>query len=117
MAEVKYKEYSEEEDRIYCDAIAKVRECLACGATMEEACEALGPIEEQLRGFIEDDALKIAIAEMYFSQGLALDILSDRLRVPLDKLQKALGEMLEDVGQSSSEYYRMTHGEGSFGNA
>lgn len=117
MADVRYKEYSEEEDKIYTYAITRVLESIRNGMTMEEASLSVDVKEEELKSYIMDDALKVAIAERYFGQGVALEQLSETLKVPVSKLQQALREMLEDVGHTSSEYYRMTHGDGACGNA
>ncbi len=117
MAEVKYKEYTEEEDRIYNEAIKNLMESLRNGMSVEDAFKLVTIEDEQLKAFIRDDAIKITIAERYFGQGLPLEYLSESLGIPIPQLQKAVREMLEDVGHSSAEYFRLTHGDGAFGNA
>lgn len=117
MAKVRYKEYSEQEDKIYEEAIAKARENIKNGMGLEDAFQGIEIEDEELRGYIMDDALKIAIAEMYFGQGMSIEDLSHRLNVSVTKLHTAIREMLEDIGHSSVELLKMTYGEGGFGNA
>lgn len=117
MADVKYKEYSEEEDRIYMETMEKVRDILKSGKSMEEAFCNLTDVDDELKALIYDDALKIVIAERHFSMGITVDEISQSLKVPAISIYKAIAEMLEDVGHTSSEFYKQTIGQNQVGNA
>ena len=45
--------------------------------------------------------LKVIIAEEHYNKNIPLDKLSDALKVPVDRLESAKAEMLEDVKNSS----------------
>jgi hypothetical protein len=117
MTEVKYKEYSEEEDRIYKEAMTNLMGSIRNGMSVEDAFALVKIEDEELKAFIRDDAIKIIIAERYFLQGVDLQQISERLGVPMPQIIQAVREMLEDVGYSSAEYFRLTHGDGALGNA
>ncbi|MFQ3574399.1 MAG: hypothetical protein SNJ53_07190 [Thermodesulfovibrionales bacterium] len=117
MSSLRYKEYNDEEARIYEEGIEKMRRCMNQGKTFQEASDLIDVEDDSLKGFILDDALKIFIAEQHFVLGLSLNKISESLRVDLNTIQKAVVEMLEDVAHTSAEYYRMVHGDDAIGNA
>lgn len=117
MADFEYKHYTEEEAKIYDEAIAKIRSGLDNGLSFHEACSAADVRDEALKGFIMDDALKIAIAERHYGKGLLLQQVADALKVPLKKINAAHLEMLEDAGITAAEYYKQNYPDGPGGNA
>jgi hypothetical protein len=117
MADFKYKEYTAEEDKIYNDAIAKIREGLKNGLGFDEACSMADVADAELKEFIEDDALKIMIAEMHYAKGMPLDRVADALKVPVKKIAKANGEMLEDAGIAAAKMFRQSNPGGITGSA
>ncbi len=106
MEEFRYKEYTEEESHIYHETMEKIMEGLTRGLSFEEACSAVEVPDEQLRAFIEDDALKIMIADMHYTKGISLEQVAEELKVQLDKLRRANAEMLQDIEMTSAEVYR-----------
>lgn len=117
MEDFAYKEYTEGETKIYNEAMCKIMEALEKGLTFEEACGAAKVEDEQLRGFILDDALKVAIADMFYRKGFPLPEVAAALQVSIDRINKANAEMLEDVEISATEMYRMNNPNGPVGNA
>lgn len=117
MAEVTYKQYSEEESRIYNEALAKIREGIANGLNFSEATSVVNIGDAELEKLVIDDALKILIAEMHFAKGELLYKVADTLKVPLKTVNKAHMEMLEDAGIAAAETYSGENPEGLFGNA
>ena len=117
MSAVKYKQYSPEEDRIYTESIAKIREGMKNGLTFDKACDAISVADEELKGFILDDALKIMIAELHYGKGLSLEDVAKTLSVPMGKISVASLEMLEDAGVAAAELHRKTMPSGPAGNA
>lgn len=106
MDDVKYKEYTPEESMIYDEAMARIRKALGEGMTFPEACALADIKDPQLKAFVVDDALKVAIGEMHFGKGKSLEELSRNLQVPPRALFKAVAEMLEDAGIAAAEAYR-----------
>ena len=117
MADFKYKEYTEEESRIYNESMAKIKGGIENGLSFHEACNSLNIGNKELANFIADDALKVAIAEMHYGKGLLLQQVAEELKVPVKKINDAHLEMLEDAGITAAEFYRMTNPGGPAGNA
>lgn len=116
MADFKYKEYSEEENKIYDEAMTKIREGLKNGLNFNEACSIIN-VDNELKKFIVDDALKIMIAEMHYAKGMTLKQVADALKVPLKAIDIANMEMLEDVSMTAVEIYRKSNPDSPIGNA
>ncbi len=112
-----YKEYTEEESRLYDQTLEKILQGLKYGMTFQAACSVAHLEDAALRGFVEDDALKIMIAEMHYNQGLTLDRVAEKLGMPVDILMKANDEMLQDVEITSVEFYQAQHPGSHSGNA
>jgi hypothetical protein len=106
MEEFRYKEYTEEESHIYHETMKKIMEGLTRGLPFDQACGLVKVPDEQLRGFIEDDALKIVIADMHYIKGISLEQAAEELNVHVDKLRRANAEMLQDIEITSVEVYR-----------
>ncbi|MCC6347086.1 MAG: hypothetical protein IT388_07870 [Nitrospirales bacterium] len=117
MADIRYKQYTEEESRIYDAAIARIREGMKNGLSFPEACASIAVEDAELKRLILDDALKIMIAEMHFGRELLLPQVAGILKVPLDRVTVAVAEMLDDVGITAAEQYRKENPDASFGNA
>lgn len=106
MEEFRYKEYTEEESHIYHEALKKIMEGLIKGLPFGEACSGIEVSDDQLRGFIEDDALKIMIADLHYNKGIPLEKIAEDLKVEYDILWRANTEMLQDIEMTSMEIYR-----------
>jgi hypothetical protein len=116
MEDFKYKQYTDEENKIYNEAMAKIMEGLRNGLSFNEACSIVNVQDKDLRGFIEDDALKIMIAEMHYTKGLSLPEVAATLRVSIETTNKANLEMLEDVGITAIDVYRLNSPDSPIGN-
>jgi hypothetical protein len=117
MGNVKYKQYSPEEDRIYTESIAAIREGMKNGLTFDKACDAITVEDEGLKEFILDDALKIMIAEMHYGKGVSLSEVARALNIPMSRVSVASLEMLEDAGVAAAELNRKCAPNGPAGNA
>ncbi len=109
MEEFRYKEYTEEESRRYEQALQKILDGLRSGLPFREACDAVHHDDEALRAFVEDDALKIMIAEMHYNGGQSLEEVARKLGVAVDTLARANREMLQDVEAASVDVFRAHH--------
>jgi len=117
MGNVKYKKYSPEEDRIYSESIAAIREEMKKGLTFDKACDTINVEDEELKKFILDDALKIMIAEMHYGKGVSLGEVAAALNIPMSKVSVASLEMLEDAGCAAADLNRKCTPNGPAGNA
>jgi len=117
MEDFTYKEYTEEENNIYNEAMKSIMDGLWNGMNFREACSSVCPDNQALKGYIEDDALKIMIAEMHFIKGLSLQNVADTLQLSMDIINKAHAEMMEDVEITSTEIYRLKNPDRPIGNA
>ncbi len=112
-----YRVYTEEEDRIYNTAIAKILNNLKSGLNFKEACSMVEVEDLELKRFIVDDALKVSIADMHFSRGMSIEQISDVLNIPVNILDIVKAQMLEEVGVTASEIYKMSNPDSPIGNA
>lgn len=103
---VEYKEYTPEESAIYEAAIGRIREGIESGLSFDDACSKTEIADPGLRVFIEDDALKIMLAEQHFAGGASLPDCAERLGLSMTRISRAIVEMLEDAGVSASEMYQ-----------
>ncbi len=90
-----------ETDKIYVQSLAKVRKGIAAGLTFDSASAALDIADEEMKKQIIDDILKVFIAEVHFAKNVSLQELGMALHLPVERLEKAREEMLEDIEQSS----------------
>ncbi len=109
MKEIKYKEYTSEENVIYYDSIGKILTSLRNGSSFKEACSGVEILDPSLKNFIYDDAIKVMIAELHYRDGLPLDEVAKRLDISVVKISYASLEMLEDAEISSSEAFRQNN--------
>ena len=117
MEEFIYKEYTEDENRIYEEAVPAIIDLVKNGLSFHDACERVKVDNDELKAYIVDDALKIILAEMHFKQGMSLQEVSELITVATDVLIKAQREMLQDVSISASEFFKKTSPHGQCGNA
>lgn len=97
---ITYKNFNEEEDKMYNRFINLIRENVSNGLKFNLACNAIDVEDKDLKKMIIADALKIEIAELYYGKGLPLIDVSKKLGVPMERLLKANEEMLEDIVHS-----------------
>lgn len=98
-----YKEFTEEEDRIYRKYIGMIRSNIGNGVKFDLACQLISVEDQELKAVIIDDALKIEIAELHYGKRIPLDEISRKLGVPMERLLQASNEMVEDVMNTANE--------------
>lgn len=86
-----------EAEKIYMNALAKIREGLAKGFDFVSASASVIIDDDALRQIVLDDVLKVIIAEEHFIKMVPLEQISKKLNLPIDRLESATSEMLEDV--------------------
>ena len=105
------RQFSEEDNRIYRKSIEMIRTNLENGVKFDLACEFITMEDRELKAMIIDDALKIELAELHYGKRMPLLEVSKRLGVSMDRLLKASHEMLEDVVQTTEEFYGWESGD------
>ncbi len=93
--------FSSEAERTYMSALAKMREGLAKGFDFKSASTSIMISDESLRHAVLDDVLKVIIAEEHFMKGIPVEQVGQKLNLPLEQLEKAMTEMLEDVEETT----------------
>ena len=94
---INYKQFTEEEDRIYEKSITVIKSNVGNGVKFDLACEFIAVDDAELKGLIVDDALKIEIAEQHYGKRIPLIEVAKKLGVPMERLLRACTEMMEDV--------------------
>jgi hypothetical protein len=97
--------FTSETDKLYMEALSRVRGGLSQGLDFDTACSAIDVADEAMKAHIVDDILKVIIAEEHFAKGVSFDALSQRLNVPVERLEKARREMFEDVEKTALKAY------------
>ncbi len=92
-----YKEYSDEESKIYEKAMQEILLNIKNGMSFQEAIDKVEVSEPELKAFIEDDALKILIAELCYVSKIPFEELAKMLGLPIERVREANFEMLEDI--------------------
>ena len=103
LEKIHYKQFTEEEDRIYKKSIETIRSNISNGVKFDLACEFITVDDRELKGLIIDDALKIEIAELHYGKRIPLRDVAKKLGVPMERLLQANTEMMEDVVKTSEE--------------
>ncbi len=86
-------------DFIYEQAIRQLRLEVARGRTYNQACRSISALENSIKEVVENDFLKIMIAEKHFGDGNGIDDIALFLDVPYETVENAKDEMLEEVGE------------------
>ncbi|GAB6183140.1 hypothetical protein [Thermodesulfovibrio hydrogeniphilus] len=92
-----YREYSDEESKIYEKAMQEILLNIKNGMSFQEAIDKVEVSEPELKAFIEDDALKILIAELCYVSKIPFEELAKMLGLPIERVREANFEMLEDI--------------------
>lgn len=90
-----------EAEKTYMNALTKVKEGLAKGFDFNSASSTVRIDNKSLRQAVLDDVLKVIIAEEHFVKMVPLDKISQALNLPMERLEKAQAEMLEDVEETT----------------
>lgn len=92
-----YRKYSDEESIIYEKAMREILNNIKNGMTFQDAIDNVNVSDSNLKALIEDDALKILIAELCYVSKIPFEELAKMIGLPLERIRTANFEMLEDV--------------------
>lgn len=100
------KQAASENEQRHDESVRRIISAVKQNMTFSQAARLVEIEDKKLRAAVEDDALKVMIAEMHFSGGTPLDKLSSTIKLPLKALEKAKAEMLMDIQATAIEKYR-----------
>lgn len=92
-----YREYSDEESIIYERAMNEILSNIKNGMRFQDAIDNVYVEDSNLKALIEDDTLKVLIAELCYVSKIPFEELSNMLGLSLERIRKANLEMLEDI--------------------
>ncbi|MBI5559559.1 MAG: hypothetical protein HY885_18205 [Deltaproteobacteria bacterium] len=104
----------QDDEILYEQAVMRMRKEIAKGKTFAQACEILQGIEEHLRPLIQDDFLKIIIAEQHFGQGRGIDDVALFLDLPYETVEASRAKIMSEFdemfsGHLANHNSKMTH--------
>jgi len=105
MPEFSFKEFTEDEGRIYEVAVSKFRAAIAAGKTLRQAYESYAIEDKELEKLIQADFLKILIAEQHFGQNQDLDDIAKTLDVSINLIKETHARMLQEVGVTAASQF------------
>jgi len=105
---------TKDDEILYEQAVKKMRKEIAKGKTFAQACEILQGIEDNLRPLIQDDFLKIIVAEQHFGQGRGIDDVALFLDLPYETVEASKDKIMSEFdelfsGHLSPHISQMTH--------
>ena len=92
-----YKEFTEEEEKIYDREIKRLREKLQRGLSFDDTCSTIDTEDAELQQIIRDDLLKIMIAELHYSQGLSFEMIASSLKIEKKQIEEIHKIMIDDI--------------------
>jgi hypothetical protein len=110
MPEFSFKEFTQEESRIYDEAVKAYREAVAAGRRLKDAYEAYAIADEDLRSLVRADFLKILIAERHFGKREAFEKIAVDLGIPVDLIKDTYVRMLQEVGETAASQFAQENG-------
>ena len=102
MPSFDFKEFTDEESKIYEAAVSKFREAVDAGKTLRQAYESYAIADKDLEKLIQADFLKILIAERHFGQHQSLDDIAKALDVSASLIKDTHARMLQEVGVTAA---------------
>jgi hypothetical protein len=103
-----------DDEILYEQAVQKMRKEIAKGKTFAQACEILQDIGKNLRPLIQDDFLKIIVAEQHFGEGRGIDDVALFLDLPYETVEASKDKIMSEFdelfsGHLSPHISKMTH--------
>lgn len=106
MNDIQYKKFTAEEEKVYDNAIEELKENMGKGFSFDESCAALDLEDKDLKLIIEEDYLKILIADLHYSQRKSFEVIAKMLNVPLERISQSHQQMVEDVKKTAISAYK-----------
>ncbi|MBF0632777.1 MAG: hypothetical protein HQL89_17595 [Magnetococcales bacterium] len=103
--------YSEEDNRIYDQAMAAIEKAIAAKTAWNKVVDGLTMVaDEGFRNVILDDYVKITLATRHFQNSEGLKNIAKATGIPMDLLVRSKQEMIREVEEASVAAYHLTQG-------
>ncbi|MBF0340436.1 MAG: hypothetical protein HQL95_05660 [Magnetococcales bacterium] len=102
-------DFSAEQDRLHTEAMERMRAAVAEGRRWPEVCSLVKMPDEAFKRLIQDDFLKVLIAERHFQGGERLKGMAKELGVPMELLMALKVSMLKEVSDAARQAYRLSN--------
>lgn len=101
--------YSDEDNRLYDQAMAAIDQAMKNGLGWDKASKSLGMVaDEEFRRVILDDYVKITLATRHFQNSENLKKIAKATGLPMDLLVRSKQEMIQEVEETSVQAYHLT---------
>lgn len=100
--------FSEEDDRVYEQAMQWIEARLQAGESWPQVAAQLPVADPELRAIICDDFIKITLAKRHFQLHESLKQVAKSLRLPLAQLIAAKESMLKEVSDAAVSAYHLS---------
>ncbi len=90
-----------EENKKYKIVINRIIDAVKSGLGFDEACETVRIEDPELKSSAVEDALKVLIAELHFTQKLSLEQVAKTLKITVDRINSAKDSMIDEVKEAS----------------
>jgi len=111
MPDFDFKEFTDEENKIYEDAVNAFREAIAAGKTLRQAYDSFSVADKELQAIIQVDFLKILIAERHFSLQQPLEEVAKALDISMDLVKDTYKRMLQEAGVTAANQFGREFGD------
>ncbi len=89
------------ENKSYKAIIDQIIDTVKSGMGFDEACETVVIENPELRSSAVEDALKVLLADLYFTQKLPVDQIAEKLKIPAERISAAIQSMINEVKDDS----------------
>ncbi len=90
-----------EENRKYKELTGKITDAVKNGMGFDQACDSVSIEDAELKKNLIEDALKVLIAEMHFAQKMPVEIVAEKLKIPVECVNAARNSMIEEVKETA----------------
>ncbi len=89
---------------MYEQAVRELRQRISSGQTYFQAVDTLADLELEVRAFIEEDFLKILIAEEHFGAHVPIEDMALFLGLPLNRIKTCRDRLVKDMNVPNSTH-------------
>jgi len=101
--------FTEEEERVYDDAVLTLRRVVEKeGKSLADGENALTVSDEEFKRLIVSDFIKIIIAEQHFQEQKSTEDVANLLQIPVERVNKTREEMIKEVQETAATMYRVS---------
>jgi hypothetical protein len=99
--------WTPERHRMYEQAISKLRLRISEGQTYFQAVDTLADLDLEVRTFIEEDFLKILIAEEHFGADVPIEDMALFLGLPLKRIETCRDSLIQEMNVHDASHFEI----------